>query len=133
VIKDVQPKKRRVDMCNKIQFSSTEDARDYIKAVAPRAKGGRKKKSIKKSTPYKCPECSYFHITSETAVERRARRKDDRQRVLVRSKVDEYLSIKGISERWRWLTKNQEDFITVITGNRSFVKFDGFKARHYID
>jgi|GEM_PF-2675074 len=120
-------------MCNKIQFSSTEDAREYIKAVAPRAKGGRKKKSIKKSTPYLCPECGYFHTTSETAAERRARRKDDRQRVLVRSKVDEYKALTGITERWRWLADNQEDFIKVITGNRSHVKFDGFKARYQID
>lgn len=120
-------------MCNKIQFSSNKDARDYLKTVAPRAKESRKKKDIRKIRPYKCPHCEYFHLTSLTSSERKAERKKSRYRYLVRSKVNEFSSLTGITERWRWLAENEYDFIKVITGEVSVVRFDGYKQDFKVD
>ena len=120
-------------MCNKIQFSSARDARDYLKTVAPRAKDSRKKKDIRKMRPYKCPNCEYFHLTSLSASERKAERKKSRKLALIRSKVNEYLSLTSITERWRWLAKNECDFIEVVTGDVSVVRFKGYRKEFYID
>ena len=120
-------------MCNKIQFSSAEDARDYIKVVGAKNKDGHNGRDIRKSSVYPCPECGYFHTTSATRKESRAGRKKRRQLDAVKAKASEFSSLTGITERWQWLIKNECSDFQVITGNRSYVKFKGIRQRFAID
>ena len=47
--------------CNKITFSSSEEARSYIKSI-----GNTKRESgSKKLKPYLCDECDEWHLTTQ--------------------------------------------------------------------
>lgn len=120
-------------MCNKIQFSTRKEARDYIKISGSKNKEIRNGKDIRKSKVYKCPKCHYYHTTSYTPSQTRAERRKSRKLALIRSKVNEFSSLTGITERWRWLAENEYDFIKVITGDVSVVRFDEYKQNFKID
>ena len=120
-------------MCNKIQFSSPEDARKYLTVVGSKARISHKGKDIRRMTSYQCNICGFWHLTSLSAKERKKHRKATRDKKAMIAKANEFGVIIDITERWQWLIKNGCKDIKVITGERSYVVFKGIKFRYYID
>lgn len=105
--------------CSKIAFHSKSEANKYLSHINAR------KKSVKRMTSYQCMSCHLWHLTSQSKAQTRRRKRYNNKCDKQYQMIIDFKNLANNSERWKWLIKNQADWMVLhIDDHRTYLVFN---------